>query len=289
MGAGQIHCHLTCLGEVPFAAFRFDGFGVDVVLGAYYVIDALHTLFVVGVVLFDYCAYYAAGQIEVYFGVEECGVGEQRGECAFEVADVGGDLFGYVVYHFGRYFQAVLIDFVLEYLSSQLKVRLFDLYDEPHFEAGEQALFHAFELAGLAVAADDDLFADEQEVVEDVEECVLGFRFADELLYVVDDEHVDALVEVDEVVGLLGLDGIGVLQQEDVGGDVDDAFFGVALFDGYAYRVGEMGFAYGRRAEDEEGVEDRFAGMGGDVEPGAAGELVALAFYEVVEGVFWVE
>ena len=76
-----------------------------------------------------------------------------------------------------------------------------------------------------------------------MEEGVLGLCLAGELLYVVDDECVDGLVEADEVVDFVLADGIGVLDGEEVGGEVDDSHVGVELLDAESDGVDEVGLS----------------------------------------------
>ena len=59
------------------------------------------------------------------------------------------------------------------------------------------------------------------QVVEDVEEGVLRARLAGKELDIIEKEHVDAQIEIDEVVDLLLLDSRGILALEHSRRDVE--------------------------------------------------------------------
>ena len=80
-------------------------------------------------------------------------------------------------------------------------------------------------------------------MVEDVEERVLRSGLARQLLDVVDDEHVDHLVEMDEVGNLAVLVGRLELGLELVHRDVEHLQLGMAQADLMAYRLGDMGLS----------------------------------------------
>ncbi len=88
-----------------------------------------------------------------------------------------------------------------------------------------------------------------------MEECVLSGVFAHQILYVIDYQYVDALVEVDEIVDFATLDSRGVLALKQSGCDIEHSGLRVLLLDAYAYGLDEVGLAYACRAEYEEGVE----------------------------------
>ena len=64
------------------------------------------------------------------------------------------------------------------------------------------------------------------QVIEDVEESLLG-GFGYELLDIIDDKHINTLIESDEVVDGVAADGVGVLHLEQVGRDIQHALLGV--------------------------------------------------------------
>ena len=123
------------------------------------------------------------------------------------------------------------------------------------------------------------------QVVEYVEEDGLGTGFSGEFLYVVDNECVDHLVEVDEVGHRSIPDGILVLRHELVHGDVQDLLFGVALADLMAYGLDDMGFAETRVSVYVQRVEWGVSGIYCHGHSRRAGQTVAFALDECIEGV----
>ena len=71
-------------------------------------------------------------------------------------------------------------------------------------------------------------------MVEYVEERLLRLRSRHPFLYVVDDEHVDCLVEIDEVVRTVLKYGVGVLHLEKPCADVKHPFLWVQLLCAHA-------------------------------------------------------
>jgi hypothetical protein len=72
-----------------------------------------------------------------------------------------------------------------------LEVGRLDVGGQAPLEAGDEAGLELLDLAGAAVAGEDDLFAGLEEVVEGVEELLLDALLAGEELHVVDQQHVD--------------------------------------------------------------------------------------------------
>ena len=123
------------------------------------------------------------------------------------------------------------------------------------------------------------------EVVEDVEESILR-ALAHQVLDVVNDQHVDLLVEGHEV-GELVADGRGVdiLGLELVAGHVEDLELRELLFDGDTDSLREVRLAEPRTAEDKQRIERGLSGRAGDVDAGGDAHLVALALDEVREAI----
>ena len=152
-------------------------------------------------------------------------------------------------------------DFRLEDVHAQLFIGLLQFGYQAARESGEQTVVHILEFYRRAVAGKDDASAVHEEVVEDVEEGVLGARLALPLLYVVDDEHVDGLVEEDEVVDGLAHHGIGVLYLKESCAHVEHALLGVFVAHVYADGIDEVGFSTARGTVDKHGVELAVVGV----------------------------
>lgn len=98
-------------------------------------------------------------------------------------------------------------------------------------------------------------------MIEDMEECALGARLADKILDVVENEHVDALVEVDEVVDTSAAQSRGILALEKARRHIQHPLLRVELLDAYADGLYQMGLADAGRAEYEERVESLAFGI----------------------------
>ena len=94
-----------------------------------------------------------------------------------------------------------------------------------------------------------------------MEEGVLGARLALPLLYVVDDEHVDGLVEEDEVVDGLAHHGIGVLYLKESCAHIEHALLGVFVAHVYADGIDEVSLSTARGTVDKHGVELAVVGV----------------------------
>ena len=84
-------------------------------------------------------------------------------------------------------------------------------------------------------------------MVEDVEERGDGLLGGGPLLHVVDDQHVDGLIEIDEVVDRVLTAGIGELHLEQTGADVEHTLFRIRLLAAHADGIDEVRLATARR------------------------------------------
>jgi len=65
-------------------------------------------------------------------------------------------------------------------------------------DTGHDTSLHPLEVNGWDITGHDDLLAQHVEVIEDVEEGLLCLYLADESLYIVDNQEIHLLVEVNE-------------------------------------------------------------------------------------------
>ena len=102
------------------------------------------------------------------------------------------------------------------------------------------------------------------------------------LLYVVQYERVDALVEVEEIVLAVFPHGVGVLHHEEVGREVKHAHPRVELLGACPDGVEQVGLSAAARSPEEQGVE-RLGRLVGHGFAYGAGQAVAASFDKVVE------
>ena len=134
-------------------------------------------------------------------------------------------------------------------------IRLGELDGESPLEPRQKPLLEVHQIHRGSVGCEDQLLAGLVEVIEYVEERVLGGR-PDEFLDVIHDKHVDPHVESHEI-GKLVLDvhGIDVLRPEFVAGHIEDDKIRVGLVDGNADRLGQMGLPQAGASENEQRIE----------------------------------
>ena len=146
-----------------------------------------------------------------------------------------------------------------------------------------------FEVDRRTVAGENDLLAQTEQMVEDMEErshCPLG---CSPLLNIVHDQHIDGLVEIDEVVHRILTAGIGKLHLEQTCTDIQHPLLRIEFLYPYSDGIDEMRLSTARWSEDEHGVE-----LGGgrilcDGHSHSPWQLVAAALDEVLESLLWVE
>ena len=124
------------------------------------------------------------------------------------------------------------------------------------------------------------------QIVEDVEESFLGLgRFASPELYVVDDEHIDEFVEVDEVVGGAGASCFGVLLHKLLAGDVEHLLVRVQFLGLQSDGIGKVSLAETHVAVQQQRVEGGLTGFLGHGVAGGTSQAVAVALDEVLQGI----
>ena len=128
-----------------------------------------------------------------------------------------------------------------------------------------------------------------EKMIEDVEEGILCAGRRQPFLNVIHDEHVDGLVEIDEVVHLIGLHGIGILHLEQARADIQHSLLWVEALAFDTDGIDQVGLSTSRRAIDEHGIELHVVGMLGNAESHTARQLVAVALDIVGESLMEVE
>ena len=100
-------------------------------------------------------------------------------------------------------------------------------------------------------------------MVEDVKEDILRFLLAAEELNVIDDEHINHLIEMTEVIHRIVSDGIDELVCEFLRAHVQYREFRLTRFDLKPNGVRKVGFSQSRPAINQQGIEGSSTGFVG--------------------------
>ena len=115
----------------------------------------------------------------------------------------------------------------MKYVYTELFIGLFQFGNDATRETGDKSIAHVVQFNGWAIASQDDAFAVAKEVVEDMEKRFLGFICTGPRLHIINNKHVDGLVELDEIVGGVLQNSVNKLQLKEVCADVQHPFLGV--------------------------------------------------------------
>ena len=210
-------------------------------------------------------------------------MGHDGNDDTLKVAHAVTYVFGNIIHNFRRELKAIPANLVAQDVTAKFDGRLLQFGHHAPFEARDETFLYALQQYGRAVGSEDELFTVLMQVVEDVEERVLRLRYPRKFLYVVNDEHVNGLVEVDEVIDRIVAHRVGILHLKQMGGHVEHPLIRIQFFDFGADGVHQMRLAHARCPINEQRVED---GLGRIESYGfghAAREFVAFSLYESFE------
>ena len=167
------------------------------------------------------------GELQVDVLAIDDGIGQQAMDDAFQLADTVADIARDVVQHIIGDVQAIVLHNAVQDAATQTFFGLLHLCHQSALETGDEPVLHTLQRNGRTIAGHDNLLAVPPEVVEDVEESILSSRHTCQLLHVIHDEHIDALVEVHKVVEHIVLPGIGELHHEEMCAQVKHSLVGM--------------------------------------------------------------
>ena len=116
----------------------------------------------------------------------QLGKGNDLGECALQLTDIGLDVGGNVLDYFVIYIVTFHFLFFAEDGHSGFVVRGLDIYGQTPFESGAQPFFQCFNLFRRFIGRNDDLFFGFVKCIEGVEKFFLGTFLADDELDIID-------------------------------------------------------------------------------------------------------
>ena len=127
------------------------------------------------------------------------------------------------------------------------------------------------------------------QVVEYLEECVLGTRLVGKLMNVVYDEDIHRLIVVQEVRHGVLLNRVHIMGNETVGSDIENHFPGIFLLYLYAYGLCQMGLSQTGATVYKKRIVCCASGVLRNGQSGSAAQTVAVSFYEILKRIVVVE
>ena len=140
------------------------------------------------------------GQMHVNIAIIHHRICQKRVNHTLKVAHASPGCLGNISYYILGNLQSVATTLVLEDIHTQLHIRFLHLGNKTARESSEQTVLHALKVNWRTVAGKDNLLAVAEEMIEDMEEGVESACGSSPLLYVINDEHINTLIEIDEVV-----------------------------------------------------------------------------------------
>ena len=231
----------------------------------------------------------ALGQTHIDIRIIDNGISHQRIDHALQVTHTAISRLSNILDDVGRNLQTVSTALGIENIFTKLHVRLLQFGNQSTGEAGKQTILHALKVHRRSVGCQNNLASHAEQMVEDMEERVERLGGVHPLLDVIDNQHVDGLVEVDEVVGGVMTHRVGELHLEQTGRHIEHPLLGIGLLAAHTDGVDQVGLATTRGTIDKEGIERALARMLGDGEADGTWQLVGIALDEVLEGLLRVE
>ena len=178
----------------------FANFGDDFLNGNWFVLNDAY-----GLTDDTFC------QIHVDIAFEQDGLCQQRVDDTFQFTYAFVYILSNVVDNIFRNVQTIAMDFIAQDVLSKLFVWFFQLSNQSPLETGQQAFFHTLQHDWSTVGGKNQLFSILVQMIEDMEESVLCLGYTSKFLNIINNEHVNGLVEVYEVIEVVGTYRIGVL------------------------------------------------------------------------------
>ena len=161
--------------------------------------------------------------------------------------------------------------------APQLQIRLRQHFRTAPFETVDEAVGDAFKLCRRTVAREDELAVGAVQIVENGEEGIHGALLAAQLLHIVNQQHINALIEVDEVGHFALLSRHLILILEISHAHKQHPRFRMPHFYGYGNGLDEVSLANTHRSVEEERIEVVALGLVGNGAGYGVGQPVALA------------
>ena len=278
----EVHRHLTDLHQITLTAFTGHLTLLDIVMTAHLLKDLINGERMVVDLHSPFDD--TLSQTHVHIGVVDNGISHQRVDDSLKIADAAVGCLCNILDDIGRNLQTITTALRMEDIDTQLHIRFLQFGYQATCETGQQTILHALEIHWRTVASQDDLAPHAEKMIENMEERVERLGGVHPLLNIINNQHVDALIEVDEVVGRVMTHRVGKLHLEQAGRDVKDAFLGIGLLTAHTDSIHKMGLATARGTVNKERIKCGLSRMLGNGEADGTRQLVGITLDEVLEG-----
>jgi hypothetical protein len=127
------------------------------------------------------------------------------------------------------------------------------------------------------------------QMIEYMEESVLGSCFSRKFLNIVNNQYFNGLVEIHKVVDRIISHCIGVLNLKRIGRHIKHPFIGMHLFGFYANGIGQVSFSHTRFSVNEKWIESCFSRFGSNGDACRTSQFIAFPFYQCIKIVFQIQ
>ena len=173
-------------------------------------------------------------------GVIDDGISHQRVHHTLQVANAAIGCLSDILDDIGWNLQTVTTALGIEDVDAQLHIGLLEFGDQTTGKTREQTFLHTLKIHRRTVRGKNDLLANAEQVVEDMEESIERLGRVHPLLDIIDDQHIDALVEVNEVVGGIVTHGVGVLHLKETCRDIEHPLLRIGLLTAHTNGIDQM-------------------------------------------------
>ena len=166
---------------------------------------------------------------------------------------------------------------------------MLDLRGETPFETGEESLLDVLEFNRRSIGSKDQLFAALLEIVEDMEEGILGSFETREILNIIHNQHIYRLIEIEEIGDAVALRSVLILELEGVCAHVEHTRMRIEQLNLISDGVCQVGLSYSATAIDEERVESCVARLFGNRYAGCTCQFIRFSRYKRIKGIIGIE
>ena len=168
-------------------------------------------------------------------------------------------------------------------IHTKLHVRLLQLSNQTAGETCQQAVVHPLQIYWRAVTCEDNTLSVAEKVVEDVEEGVLRLRCSSPFLYIIYYQHINRLIEVNEVIGSILAYRIGVLYLEQSCRDIQHTLLRIKLLCSQSDSIHKVSLSTAGRTIDKHRIELCCIGVFSNRKTDGTGQLVTVTLHIVAE------